>query len=663
MKQSIGLLSDRDFFCNTLDTDIPALSDIAQTYQKKGLAAAEHQVADYIRKALRPDLYFQTPYYPRENLWARADEDDFAVSERVMRGELISCGAAYLFPDGNIQWEFNPTKNQYLEWTWQLSRHHEWRCLGRCYRETGDERYAKAFVKFLMSWYEQAPCPKDLPGNHTSCWRTIEAGIRMTKIWHYAFHAFYRSPAMTDHVICTYLKSIREHAYRLKHFSTSHNWLIMEMAGLAHIGMIYRCFRDADAWATEALRRLDEELDRQLYPDSFQYELTTNYHGVVLENYRYVIETARIYGYPLPENLIKRLENGYDLYVKLCQPDLRTPALNDGGNTNVSEMLETALSYFPDREDFQYFATKRAAGREPSYRSIALPYSGMAVMRTGWHEKDIYLFMESAPFGKAHQHEDKLNVILHAYGKSVLPDVGNYHYDSSEMRSFVSDTRAHNCAMVDGLSQNRRKTYCWHTDDVKKRSDLQWHFTDDTDTAEGIYDEGFGDALLPVTHKRKVIFFKKGIVSLSPFVLVIDRLTASDQTAHDYTVQYQAARAEHTLDGHGFVQYFGDGVTLGMLGSLPCEVIIGQTEPYLLGWRPRNGISDNNIAHYPTPCVRFTKKAKHARIVTLLYPSDAEKMPIREIIASPNIDNTHITLVTSSGEHFTVDEADYPIHP
>ena len=30
----------------------------------------------------------------------------------------------------------------------------------------------------------------------------------------------------------------------------------------------------------QALESLEEELDRQIYPDGFQYELTTNYHDV-----------------------------------------------------------------------------------------------------------------------------------------------------------------------------------------------------------------------------------------------------------------------------------------------------------------------------------------------------------------------------------------------
>ncbi len=654
------LITDEKFFCETLDTTIPELSNISETFKTKGLEAAEKQLADYVRKAVDPETYFKTPYYGRENAWAYNGEDDYAVCERIMKGTLMSCGFAHTFPNGDIDWLSNPTGNGYREWTWQLSRHHEWRCLAKCYRETGDERYANTYVKFLMSWCEQAVCP-ETTGNAHVCWRTIECGIRMTKIWHYAFHAFYKSPAFTDHVMTTYMKSIWEHTYQLLNYATSHNWLIMEMAGLSHIGMIYRWFKDCDMWVAHAFRRLDEEIDNQFYPDSFQFELTTGYHGVVLENYKYVINSSRIFGYPLPENLINNLQRGYEMYIKLCEPDLKTPALNDGSRAGAVYELSNALNFFPEREDFKYFATGRKEGKEPEYKSVAMPYSGMAAMRTGWGPDDMFLFMESAPYGKAHQHEDKLNVLMYAYGKDVLPDTGSYAYDTSDMRRFVLDTQSHNCAMVDDLPQRRRKGYKWNPEDITKKSNLRWGFTDDVDTAEGTYDEGFGEELVKVTHNRKVIFFKKGVASTLPFAAVIDRLTADDENKHKYAVHYQTQHTSYDFDGNHFIQYFGDGVTFSILGSVSPELVIAQKEPYWMGWRPKHVAGGLEPEHYHTPCVRFTaEKARDKRIVTILYPAKSNEIEIKEVIASDDVNNTEITFVLKNGERVTVNEKDYP---
>jgi len=655
------------FFCEELNTSVPGLEGIDQVFRNEGTAAAEKQFADFIRGYLKPEMYFRIPYYGRENAWARKDEDDFQAAERILTGELCSVGYFTKFPDTkSVKWRENPTANQYKEWTWQLSRHHEWRCLGRCYRETGDERYTQAFIDFFTTWYEQAPCPENVGSGATECWRTIEAGIRQTKNWHYAIHAFYKSPLMTDHIITDIFKSVWDHGYRLRNFSTAANWLIMELSGLAHIVMLYPFFNKTPDWKEYAFRRLSEEIDVQVYPDGFQYELSTGYHGTVSGNYNFVIKTAQAMEYEIPEAVTKNLERTFEMYMKLCRPCGSTPDLNDGGAAGVKGACSLGLSYFPYREDFRWFATDGKEGTAPNFTSVAMPYSGMASMRTSWDKDAVWFFMESAPFGKGHQHEDKLNVLMYAYGKDVLQDVGNYAYDSSEMRKFVLDTRAHNCAMVDDLSQRRRPKYKWQPEMIKERSDLKWAFNCDRDVTEGIYNEGYGDEFIPVTHKRKAVFFKKGVNGSLPFALIIDRLTAEDGKEHKYSVSYQMNVQPYTVEDKVFTADFGDGVTMSVIGSVAPDIVVAQKAPIYMGWRPdHSGLGmdpvevRNEQEHKPAPCLRYHAYGKNKRVVTALYPSNNGEVAIKDIIISDDYSDTKITLVFADGATVVLDEKDY----
>ena len=656
------LITDEKFFCEALDeVNYPALAGIGANFKNNGLAAAEKQLCDFVRSFMRPDDYFKIPYYERENAWALGADDDFAAAEKILRGELRSCGVTKKFPDTeHIEWEANPTYNEYREWTWQLSRHHEWRCLGWCYRQTGDEKYAKGFVDFLMSWCEQAPCPENVNPYLTKCWRTIEAGIRQTKNWHYAFHAFLKSPHMTDHVMTTYLKSIWEHGYRLRNFSSMGNWLIMEMAGLSHIAMLYPFIKETSEWGEYAFRRLSEEIDVQVYPDGFQYELTTNYHGVVVQNYYWVINTAKAIGYDIPDYLSTNLLRLFELFTYIAQPDGKQPNLNDGGRQPVDHWLQIGLSYFPDREDFKWFATNGKEGTPPAFKSIALPYSGMAIMRTGWEKDAVWCFMESAPFGKAHQHEDKLNVLMQAYGKEVLPDAGSYSYDTSEMRKFILDTRAHNCALVDDMSQNRRAGYKWEPEMIKERSNLSWGFTASSDTAEGVYDEGYGPDKLPATHARKVIFFKKGLNGSLPFAVVIDRLTSGDGKPHKFAVSYQMNVQPYTVEGSTYTADHGDGVTMSIIGSQAPNVIVAQKTPIFIGWRPRGGANSEDFEHYHAPCLSYEGVGMEKKVATVLYPSNNGEVAVKAVEISEELSDTKFTLTFADGSKVTLDEKDYP---
>ncbi len=672
--------TDEELFCTLLDTKYAGLEGIDKTFAEKGLEAAEKQLADAIRANLDTKRYFTIPPLPRENEWyKKGEETDVKAADRIITGELISCSVPMKYPDiKNVDWYANPTYNGYAEWTWQLSRHHEWRCLANAYLETGDERYAQAYVDLLLSWYEAAPCPKNEHGTATKCWRTIESGIRMTQNWHRAFYSFYKSEAMTDRAITIYCKSICDHAYRLKNFNTSGNWLIMEMNGLAHIGMLHPFLKISGDCLDYACERLYQSIQEQIYPDGFQYELTTGYHGVVVFNFDYLFSTAKGIGYQLPEKLGKAYKRSFDMYKKLVYPDLKTPGLNDGGRAGAAFNCKIGLKYYPEDEEMRWFATEGKEGKMPEYTSVAMPYSGMAMMKNGWDkESSVAVFMESAPYGFGHQHEDKLNVLMYAYGKEVMADSETYNYDSSDMRKLVVSTYGHNCGFVDDKGQNRGATYVRGCDPIDRRSDLKWRFTGEFDAVEGTYDQGFGGQwregaffnnkpedkppsdLIDVTHNRKTVFFKNGINESLPFALVIDRYIAGDGQKHKYTTSYQLGTQPYTLGGKVFTNSFGDGVTLSIIGNTEPCLLIAQRKPYYIGWRKRSGADSNDFEHYHAPCVQFSAYGEKKRIVSALYPSNNGEIKLKDVVISDDFDDTKITLEFIDGSKVTLDEKDY----
>ena len=93
----------------------------------------------------------------------------------------------------------------------------------------------------------------------------------------------------------------------------------------------------------------------------------------------------------------------------------------------------------------------------------------------------------------------------------MLADLGFYAYDTSDMRRYCITSYSHNTGIVDGMSQNRTKNHDWGHPQPNKIQDFEYSFGDDIEVAAGCYDQGYGDGLTPVTHKRKVIFFKKGM--------------------------------------------------------------------------------------------------------------------------------------------------------
>lgn len=659
-------LTDAEFFGQLIDTERPGLEMIPAAVEAGDFSSARSIFAAEVRRTLQPEklLSNQRWYGSMGTMYPGETREEMA--ERALRLELISCGTPHQFT-GEVDWFINPTFNQYREWTWQLSRHPEWAVLGERYRETGDERFAEGFVRLFRSWVRQAIVPEDAAGNATLAWRTIEAGIRMGGTWQYALHSCYRSPHFTDDILVDWYKSVWEHGWRLRNFHRTHNWLIMEMNGLAQIGILYPQFRDAPAWLDYAFARLDEELGRQLYPDGVQFELSTNYHQVVIRNYEVLRAVCDAYAVPLPPSFHRALEGAHAANVRLMQPDGRLPDLNDGYRYEVAGLLAGAARRYPERADFRWAATSGREGAPPAETSLAFPYAGYYVMRTGWDPDAVWAFFDGGPFGFAHQHEDKLQVLLHAYGRTLLTEGGNYAYDDSAMRRYVLSTRAHNTIRVDGGDQHRRLGYNYDDPGLLTRlAGAHWRTTDAYDVVEADYDEGFGRAAERVAvHRRRVIFLKRGVAGLGPCLLVIDRLLPTDDAPHDYQALWHLEADEAAVEGLTVRSLQPGAANLVALAApvpgLVATLVVGQTEPEWQGWR--SPFHDAQGTELPAPTGVYEWRASGpSRLVTLLYPTrPGEDCPVRAVAAESEVNATAITLTLADGAVVMVDEAAYPL--
>lgn len=652
-------ISDYEFFTLSINTSLPGLEDVKKAVESEDFGKARRLFAEHVRRSLRPELYFQIPPHEMQNQFYLPGETMVETGERILTLKLVSCGTPHHF-SGKVDWSANPTFNQYKEWTWQLNRHWELEVLAKCYRETGDEKYAEGLVNLFTSWVRQVIAPENEPGYG---WRTIECGLRMGNAWPYALHACYRSPHFTDDVLIDWYKSLWEHAMWLRcHHREEGNWLLMEMNGLSHIGVLCPEFREAENWRIYAQEILIQELSRQLYPDGFQYELSTNYHEVVLINYFQAIQLYQAYGYPIAPEISNALENACSINVKLMMPDGRLPDLNDGSwlKVSASTSMSEATQRYPHRQDFLWAFTEGLEGKPPVETSIPFLYSGYYVMRTGWDQQAVWGLFDAGPFGRGHQHEDKLNLLVHAYGKLLLTEGGNYAYDDSEMRRYVLSTRSHNTVRVDGSDQNRRIAYRWKPEDIHLQTGAKWHSSEAIDFVQGIYDEGYGaQAQIRVTHSRSVLFLKNDPL-VSPCFLVIDRLVPQDEQSHNYEILWHLYSESAAVQGLNSFTLNPEGPNLTLITNrmenLAANIIEGQTDPEWQGWKTPRTFTQGEYT--PAPAVVYNLKAVGPiRVVTLLFPTKTgEDCPVMEIEASGDVRDRQIRLNLHNGQSIIIDE-------
>jgi hypothetical protein len=582
---------------NALDRSRPELRAIATS----------HELAEYFRQRSKP-VY---------NLSKKSSPPDVERAERALRHEFTSIGITHKFGP-RIDWTFDKTAEDGRapnnEWTWQLNRHAEWLALSRAYRDTGDEKYAREFVAQMVSWVRDCPMPATSGNVPRSAWRTIETGIRAAQVWPELWFRFIRSPAMTDDALLAFLGAYLDHARHLLPFpSTGGNWVAMEGNGLFHVGVLFPEFKDAATWRDTAAKWIYAELDKQVYPDGVQIELASGYHHVSLNNFLQVYRIARLNDVQLPADFLKRLAKMYDFDVYGATPSRRLPGVQDGGYFDVRPALREAAELYPDRPDFLWYATDGSKGRPPVKTSHAFPYAGYFVQRSGWDPNARWLWFDGGPFGYGHQHEDKLQILIEAYGKSFLVDPGNYTYERSKWRAYFIDSPSHNVVLVDGQPQRRRGARNRTEYVVKEPLPHVWATSEGSDYVEATYDEAYGGNVgKGVQHTRAVLFIRPD------FWVMLDRLTAVDGNDHTYEPLFHFDCPVKT-DGLRVVTQNAAEANLTVLArpdsGLTVNIVEGQEDP-VQGWLT-NGIS----AVRPAPVAIYRARGKTTHLIYAIAPA------------------------------------------
>ncbi|MBV9864947.1 MAG: alginate lyase family protein [Abitibacteriaceae bacterium] len=613
------LMTDQELF-EAIDLTGKGLEAVKAAVGAGDLSGAKRALAAYLRARTTVPWWFDAHHPARDTKYSKQDADN-TVAGKV---QVVTIG--YTFPQGNIDWFYNVTTARAdlpdnAEWQWQLNRMDFWPNLGRAYWGTGDELYAQTWVKQLRSWVEHCPHPpKGSDQKAGSAWRTIETGIRMSGSWPDAYHRFLTSPAFTDDDIVLYLKSCIEQARYLRQYPTTGNWLTMEMSGLYTVGGLFPELKEAKDWRSYASGSLYAELNKQFLPDGAQVELTPGYHQVALDNILKIPALAQLFGRmnELPGDYVARTQSAFDYNLYLMTPDRNLPRFNDSWPVGVPQTLARASTLFPQRRDFAWIATNGQSGEPPAQTSHPFPYAGYFVMRSGWQPDANYLCFDAGPLGYGHVHQDKLNVVLWAYGREILFDGGGGSYEQSKWRSYATDTYSHNTVLVDNLPQ-RRQTKDREANVSRQPIDVHWTSTPIYDFAAGVYDDGYGkEDNRIVTHTRRVLFVKPDLF------LVADTLTPKDNAPHTYQVRWHLLpTATKTDDANGMVTTADAGqsnlaVVPLLHDGLTVRTASAQTTPELLGWWVRK---DMEPQYVPATTVLHTRQGTGVQqFLTLLVP-------------------------------------------
>lgn len=437
---------------------------------------------------------------------------------------------------------------------------------------------------------------------------------------------------------------IEDHIEYAQH-SVYNNHLISEAFGLLLGARLAGDHPKSKHWATTGRRILDEEADRQFYPDGAYISQSHNYHRSVLQIYLAGARLLQNQGELVPDSWMKALDRSLSFLFSQQNPaDGRLP--NYGGNDGamplilsecdysdfrptlqaVSALTRGELIYEPGPWDEKTLWLWGAAGvnlprRRANRTSVSFADTGYHVIRGNVEES--FATFRCGSLKDRFSQIDMLHLDVWWRGHNVLVDTGSFLYNGpSKWHSYFYGTGGHNTVRINGANQmpHIRKFKCLYP----TQATLGSFRPDVSNLSPGLamaavsgthsgYQREFG-----TTHQRTVLFDGR-----ETWIVLDDILGGDWPTAelfwHGGEFPYHARHNGFALETPA--GEFHLSVFTGEGQPLEVEIACGEEAP------PAGWISRYYAVKQPIPRIRAVQKATlPSRFISVLSPSSVTRV-------------------------------------
>lgn len=593
-----------------LNLDYPGLEKVKALHQEGKDTEAAQALLNYYRTRTN----VKTPDINLKKLSISKDEQKMA-DEALQHTFFAHKGYQPSFNYGeDIDWKYWPVKDNELRW--QLHRHKWFTPMGKAYRLSGDEKYAKEWTKQYIDWIRKNPLVKidkkeyemtgdsQLKGdveNMRFAWRPLEVSNRLQDQTS-QFQLFVASPSFTPEFLTEFLVNYHKHAIHiLGNYSAQGNHLLFEAQRMIYAGAFFPEFKEATAWRKSGIDIMNREINVQVYNDGGQFELDPHYHLAAINIFCKALNIADLNGFrnEFPKEYLNTIEKMIVFYANVSFPDYTNPCFSDAKLTSKSEMLKDYRNWskmFPKNQFIKYLATEGKEGALPDYLSKGFLKSGFFVFRNSWGMDGTQMVVKAGPKAFWHCQPDNGTFELWFNGKNLFPDSGSYVYagegEVMEQRNWHRQTCVHNTVTLNdkNLEQTESVTKLWQPE-----GNIQILVTENPSYKN-------------LKHRRSIFF-----VNNSYFVIV-DEIAGSQKGFINLHYQMPKGEIANSREDMTFLTQFEDGSNM----KLQCFGPEGMSMKKEPGW-----CSTAYRKRYKRMNVSFNVKKDNenaVRYITVIYP-------------------------------------------
>ena len=560
-----------------------------------------------------------------------------AARKQWDQGQQIRLGG---FPTFAVPEDPTWAEDPFDDTTWLRNYHSlTWLLIpARAYLVTGAPRYQEQVKRYLLDWIEENPRGS---APSTRAWFDGSVGYR-TDLMVELFKPVL-ADALTADELGQLLESLRVHGRALRDYLrlpglVGHNHNLFHALQLYNLSVAFPELPGADGWRTEARRRVSSLMPEMVsVNEGVSLEQAANYHLLAMQLFDRADGYLKRFDDGLSRAELQTLASMASFAALLFSPTQELPAIGDtqyganGWDRLVALRAKGPIDPFAD-----YVLTHGRSGQRPPDSNF-FPESGYAILRPAYSpcqawSNDLQLIVDTSARERPHGHDDVMNVLLTAYGHSLLIDSGGpYAYGKPERHGFVG-ALAHNVVVADDASVEPGPV-----------GDLV-----ETDTATHSVVAGSYMVAKGVRDRRTVVLAKPELV------LVVDQLQATDNELHRYRLLYHLPPdATVTADGTaGLVRAGTAGMGFRVVGSRPLEMeVVEGRAATSLGW-----VTNGHRARTPAPTLSVAQTGRELWFVTVLAPSSAGEARVPQVRVTESGEALEITVIRNERtDRFRID--------
>lgn len=584
------------------------------------------------------------------------------IADEAVAGRYATIG----YFDGFVE-AWTDTKNETHRWVLQkeplqlnwsrdnghLNRHFHWVSMARAWQENPQTKYPRQFSAEVLDWVSREPffwerCPAvggvNLMDGTTFRWgfmNTSNIGRRLELTWWPAYEVFRKAPDFSDEAHLAMLLGMLRQARLIMNpssFAAHDDGGAHTTLALLQTALMLPEFAESAEWKATAKKRWDVMLAAQFHPDGSHVSLSTGYNWASLTALESYLQLHERFGEKAPAKALATLEKAAEHPMLLTGPNQGQMDLNDGGWSTIEDRYQTLLKWFPDREEFQWMASKGAKGPPPEQTSLYFPNAGHYVMRTGWGPEEKYLFFGAGPWGASHGKFDALNiyaqfgpyVLIRNAGRGSYSGIGNTKHAG---RSLSFNTLSPDWAQENSIPQWKADMHIGFNPPERR-----WVSNDAFDYGEGAFTYGWYNAEEHIQAKwlRQVVFVKGKDARKDGYHLVIDTVEPADNKSRTWRHPWQlglSAPNIATREADRSTTAITSGAALQILpvGDMTLRIIQGQEKPELLGWR----IYDTTANPWPVPTYEWQADGTFCRAWVIQMQANESEWPVKSVDTQP----------------------------